>query len=76
MKIYFATPYHSKERGSNENFNGLIRQYLPKGTCLKKLNQAACDRIASEINNRPRQRLAFRTSTRSTLGPSGVALQS
>jgi IS30 family transposase len=61
VKFYFATPYRSWERAINENTNGLIRQYLPKGTCLKKLSQAECDRIATEINNRPRQRLAFRT---------------
>ena len=61
VKFYFATPYRSWERATNENTNGLIRQYLPKGTCLKKLTQAECDRIATEINNRPRQRLAFRT---------------
>ena len=51
MKFYFATPYHSWERGTNENTNGLIRQYLPKGTCLKELTQAECDRIAEELND-------------------------
>lgn len=58
---YFATPYHSWERGSNENLNGLIRQYLPKGTCMSKLTQAQCDWIADELNNRPRKRLQFKT---------------
>jgi IS30 family transposase len=61
VKFYFATPYRSWERAINENTNGLIRQYLPKGTCLKKLSQVECDRIATEINNRPPERLAFRT---------------
>ena len=39
VTCYFATPYDSWERGSNENLNGLLRQYLPKGTCMKKLTQ-------------------------------------
>ena len=61
VKFYFATPYHSWERGTNENTNGLIRQYLPKGMCLKHLTQAECDRIAEELNTRPRKRLGFKT---------------
>jgi transposase, IS30 family len=61
VKFYFATPYHSWERGTNENTNGLIRQYLPKGMCLRNTSQADCDAIATELNNRPRQRLGFRT---------------
>ena len=61
VKFYFATPYHSWERGTNENTNGLIRQYLPKGACMRELTQAHCDQIASELNNRPRLRLGFLT---------------
>lgn len=61
VKFYFATPYHSWERGTNENTNGLIRQYIPKGQCLKLLTQEQCDWIAKEINTRPRERLGFRT---------------
>lgn len=61
VKFYFATPYHSWERGTNENTNGLIRQYLPKGMCMRNVDQAECDRIAAEINDRPRERLAFKT---------------
>lgn len=56
VTCYFATPYHSWERGSNENLNGLIRQYLPRGTCLKSLTQKQCDFIANELNARPRKR--------------------
>jgi transposase, IS30 family len=61
VKIYFATPYHSWERGSNENFNGLLRQYLPKGTCMSAVTQTQCDHIAEDLNNRPRKRLGFNT---------------
>jgi transposase, IS30 family len=61
VKCYFATPYHSWERGSNENLNGLIRQYLPRGTCMKRLTQKECDWIANELNTRPRKRHDFRT---------------
>jgi transposase, IS30 family len=61
VKFYFATPYHSWERGTNENTNGLIRQYLPKGMCMRQVTQADCDAIAAELNNRPRRRLGFKT---------------
>jgi transposase, IS30 family len=58
---YFATPYHSWERGSNENLNGLIRQYIPKGTCMKDLTQRQCNKIAYALNSRPRKRHGFKT---------------
>ncbi len=61
VTCYFATPYHSWERGSNENLNGLIRQYLPKGVCMKNLTQQECDLIAFELNTRPRKRHDFKT---------------
>lgn len=61
VKFYFATPYHSWERGTNENTNGLIRQYLPKGMCFKHIDQADCDEIAEKLNRRPRLRLGFKT---------------
>ena len=61
VKFYFATPYHSWERGSNENFNGLLRQYLPKRTSQAALTQSDCDRIANKLNSRPRKRLGYRT---------------
>lgn len=58
---YFANPYHSWERGTNENTNGLIRQYLPKKSCMKSITQRDCDRIAYKLNTRPRKRLGFKT---------------
>lgn len=61
IKCYFANPYHSWERGTNENLNGLVRQYLPKGSCMRKVTQAHCDWIAQELNSRPRKRHGFRT---------------
>jgi IS30 family transposase len=61
IKCYFANPYHSWERGTNENFNGLVRQYLPKGSCMKHISQEDCDRIAEKLNSRPRKRHGFRT---------------
>lgn len=60
-KFYFANPYHSWERGSNENCNGLIRQYIPKGTSMASLTQAKCDAIAKKLNTRPRKRLNYKT---------------
>jgi IS30 family transposase len=57
----FAAPHHSWERGSNENANGLIRQYLPKGVSMTGVSQHQCNAIARKLNTRPRKRLGFRT---------------
>jgi IS30 family transposase len=59
--FYFATPYHSWERGTNENTNGLIRQYLPKGASMAALTQRQCNAIAHCLNTRPRKRLGYKT---------------
>jgi len=56
VKCYFAATYDSWERGTNENTNGLIRQYLTKRSCMKKVTQKDCDRIAYRLNTRPRKR--------------------
>ena len=61
VRFYFANPYHSWERGTNENTNGLIRQYLPKGTSMENLTQQQCNAIAHKLNTRPRKRLGFKT---------------
>ena len=60
-RFYFATPHHCWERGTNENTNGLIRQYLPKRTSMAHVSQVDCDAIAKQLNSRPRKRLDFRT---------------
>ncbi len=60
-RFYFATPHHAWERGTNENTNGLIRQYLPKGQSMADLTQHDCNRIATQLNTRPRKRLSFHT---------------
>jgi IS30 family transposase len=59
--IYFATPYHSWERGLNEHTNGLIRQYLPKSTDLSKVTPEAVQTIQDRLNHRPRKVLNFKT---------------
>lgn len=61
IQVFFAQPYHSWERGTNENTNGLIRQYLPKGSCFKNLTQRRCNEIERELNDRPRKVLGFST---------------
>lgn len=60
-RFYFGTPHHAWERGTNENTNGLLRQYLLKGASMTDLTQHDCNRIASKLNCRPRKRLGFRT---------------
>ena len=53
VQIYFCDPYSSHQRGTNENRIGILRQYFPKKTCLKKVTQAQIKKVEFEINNRP-----------------------
>lgn len=68
---YFAHPYHSWERGTNENTNGLIRDYFPKGTDFRTITDEELAFVERELNERPRKRLGWR----SPLQAFGVALQ-
>lgn len=61
IKTYFADPYSSGQRGTNENTNGLIRRYLPKKTNFENLSQTRLDAIVWRINNRPKKVLKFHT---------------
>jgi IS30 family transposase len=61
MDVYRAEPYHSWERGTNENWNGLLRQFFPKGTYFATITQYDVDRAVRLINDRPRKRLGYAT---------------
>ncbi|WP_444932314.1 IS30 family transposase [Microbulbifer sp. SSSA002] len=60
-KVYFAHPYSSWERGLNENTNGLLRQYFPKKTDFKLVDQADVEAAVERLNNRPRKMLGYKT---------------
>ena len=61
IQVYFADPYSPWQRGSNENTNGLLRQYMPKGTDLSVFTPQQVQQIEDELNDRPRKRLGYRT---------------
>ena len=61
MRIYFAYPYHSWERGTNENWNGLLREFFPKGSPFATVTQRDVDQAVKNLNHRPRKRLGYLT---------------
>jgi IS30 family transposase len=61
IEIFFANPYHSWERGTNENTNGLLRQFFPKKSSFVTITQRQIDKVCNLINNRPRKRLGYLT---------------
>lgn len=79
MNTYFADPYSSWQRGSNEYHNGLLRRYFPKGTDFKQISQEEIDECVEEINSRPRKCLGFYTANEvffAKLNNRRVAIQS
>ncbi|NCD18297.1 MAG: IS30 family transposase, partial [Actinobacteria bacterium] len=61
MEVYRTYPYHSWERGSNENFNSLIREFFPKGSTFATITQRQVKKVENLLNNRPRKRLGYAT---------------
>ena len=59
--MYFADPYSSWQRGTNENTNGLLRRYFPKGTDFHQVSDEDVAKIVGKLNNRPRKCLGYRT---------------
>ena len=75
INCYFAHAYHSWERGANENTNGLIRRFFPKGTDFRALSEADIARVEYLLNSRPRKRLGWKTPYEVFYELTGVALR-
>ncbi len=75
FKVYFADPYAAWQRGLNENTNGLLRQYFPKGTDLAAVTARRVAAVEAALNNRPRKCLGYKTPAEVFRPPRGVALQ-
>ena len=77
VNCYFAKPYHSWERGSNENLNGLVRQYFPKGMNFDRITEQRVNEVVDILNQRPRKRFGYRSPEEvfqnATLNNEGVA---
>ena len=76
IKFYFCKPYHSWERGANENTNGLIRQYIPKGKDFSEVTNKQIKWIENKLNNRPRKRLAPNEKFKQIINQNSVAFAS
>lgn len=72
--ITFCDPYRSSQRGSNENTNGLLRQYFPKKTDFNQVTQEELEEVVEKLNNRPRKRLGYRTPAQVFYGELSGAL--
>jgi IS30 family transposase len=75
VTVYFADPYNSGQRGTNENTNGLIRQYFPKNRTYGSITNRAIKRVAQYLNDRPRKRLQFQSPKHVFKSPQNIAIQ-
>lgn len=75
LRCFFAHPYHAWERGSNENANGLIRRFFPKGTDFRVVSDQEIRKVEYLLNTRPRKRLGWKTPYQVFYGLTGVALR-
>ena len=73
--IFFADPYRPNQRGTCENTIGLVRQYIPKGSCGHRLTPEQLQRIADKLNHRPRRCLGFKTPYEVKFASTPVALR-
>jgi IS30 family transposase len=72
--FFFAHPHHAWERGTNENTNGLVRQYFPKGSSFENITEKDLRRVESALNNRPRKTLGYLTPNEFVFNELKIAL--